>query len=152
MRVTFFNQPWRRNQFHEGMDVLFFGKVDLFRGTKSMSNPDVDLIGEPELGIRPIYPQSDKANLHSREFQKWIGNALDRAREFEDPVPMEILDRFDFVDRTAAFNGIHRPQSMHEGDVVARRRLKFDELLRIQLALVLRKKAIERSAKGFTHD
>src|SRR5262249_12681209 len=116
------------------------------------SNPDVDFVGEPELGIRPIYSQSDKSDLHSRDFQKWIRNALDRAREFDDPVPMDILDRFDFVDRTAAFNGIHRPATEFEAKVPASRRLVFDELLRIQLALVLRKKAIERSAKGFTHD
>jgi ATP-dependent DNA helicase RecG len=33
----------------------------------------------------------------------------------------------------------------------ARRRLVFDELLRIQLALVLRKEALERTARGITH-
>jgi ATP-dependent DNA helicase RecG len=131
--------------------VLFFGKVDEFRGSLSMANPEVDLLGEPELGIRAVYPQSDKARLYSRDLRGWVRNALDRARGFADPVPDAVLERFDFVDRTAAFNGIHRPESFHEKDE-ARRRLVFDELLRIQLALVLRKKALERSAKGITHE
>src|SRR4051812_5749856 len=134
MKVTFFNQPWRQKQFPEGSEVLFLGKVDAFKGSKSMSNPEVDLIGEPELGIRPIYPQSDKRRLYSKDLRVWVTSALNRAVEFVDPVPQSVLDRFDFVDRTAAFNGIHRPQSLLETDV-ARRRLVFDELLRIQLVL-----------------
>jgi ATP-dependent DNA helicase RecG len=151
LRITFFNQPWRQRQFPDGIEVLFFGKVDEFRGSLSMANPEVDLLGEPELGIRAVYPQSDKARLYSRDLRGWVRNALDRARGFADPVPDAVLERFDFVDRTAAFNGIHRPESFHEKDE-ARRRLVFDELLRIQLALVLRKKALERSAKGITHE
>ena len=67
--------------------------------------------------------------------------------EFLDPVPEAVLDRFDLVDRTAAFKGIHRPESMDEHPV-ARQRLVFDELLRIQLALVLRKQAYEHSARA----
>ena len=63
----------------------------------------------------------------------------------------EVLDRFDFVDRTAAFRGIHHPETMHEGEE-ARRRLVFDELLRLQLALVLRKRALERRSAGIAHD
>src|SRR5690606_2594634 len=34
----------------------------------------------------------------------------------------------------------------------ARKRLVFDELLRVQVALVLRKRALERTAKGIEHD
>ena len=151
LRVTFFNQPWRQRQFPEGSEALFFGKVDAFRGTKSMANPEVDLMGEPELGIRAIYPQSDKAKLYSKDLRTWIASALDRSRTFEEPLPTQVLDRFDFVDRSAAFNGIHRPESLHEAGE-ARRRLVFDELFRLQLALVLRKRAIERTSQGIVHE
>src|SRR3954470_5804448 len=150
MKVTFFNQPWRQKQFPDESEVLFLGKVDAFKGSKSMSNPEVDLLGEPELGIRPIYPQSDKRRLYSKDLRTWIASALNRAMGFVDPVPQRVLDRFDFVDRTAAFDGIHRPQSLPEIDE-ARRRLVFDELLRIQLVLVLRKRALERQSAGIAH-
>jgi ATP-dependent DNA helicase RecG len=150
MKMTFFNQPWRQKQFPDGIEALFFGKVSAFKGAKSMSPMEVDLLGEPELGIRPIYPQSDKRRVYSRDLRTWIQSALNRAQDFVDPVPAKVLDRFDFVDRTAAFNGIHRPQSWPEiGE--ARRRLVFDELLRIQVALVLRKRAIERRSLGIAH-
>jgi ATP-dependent DNA helicase RecG len=151
LHISFFNQPWRQRQFPEGTEALFFGKVKIMGGRKTMANPEVDLLGDTELGIKPVYPQSDKARLYSYEFRTWISNALDRARDFDDPMPESVLERFDFVDRTAAFNGIHRPQSTPEAEE-ARRRLKFDELLRIQLALVLRKKTIERTVKGFRHE
>src|SRR5438309_1830677 len=115
-----------------------------------MSNPEVDLLGEPELGIRPIYPQSDKRRLYSKDLRSWIASALKRAVDFVDPVPNNVLDRFDLVERTAAFNGIHGPESMLEQDE-ARRRLVFDELFRIQLVLVLRKRALERQSAGIAH-
>jgi ATP-dependent DNA helicase RecG len=150
MTVTFFNQPWRQRQFPDGSEALFFGKVSAFKGSKSMANPEVDLLGEPELGIRPIYPQSDKAKLYSKDLRPWIASALDRSRDFAEPLPRSVLGQFDFVDRTAAFNSIHRPGSLHES-AEARRRLVFDELLRLQLALVLRKRAIERTSVGITH-
>jgi ATP-dependent DNA helicase RecG len=150
MKITFFNQPWRQKQFPEGSEALFFGKVDTYKGSKSMANPEVDLMGEPELGIRPVYPQSDKQRLYSKDLRAWIASALTRAGSFVDPVPESVLDRFDLVDRTVAFNGIHRPSSIEEVSV-ARPRLVFDELLRIQLALVLRKRTLERRSAGIAH-
>lgn len=151
MKMTFFNQPWRQKQFPDDIEAMFFGKVTAYKGAKSMSPKEVDLLGEPELGIRPVYPQSDKQRLYSKDLRAWVANALNRAGEFLDPVPDDVLDRFDYITRTAAFNGYHRPQSWPEVEA-ARRRLVFDELLRMQLALVLRKRALERRSAGIVHD
>jgi RecG-like helicase len=63
-------------------------------------------------------------------------------------VPAAVLARHDLVDRTSAIRGFHLPQSM--GDVsAARRRLVFDELLRVQVALVDRKRELERTSVGY---
>ena len=72
-------------------------------------------------------------------------------RGLDDPVPDGVLDRFDFVDRAAAVFGIHQPESMAEV-AEARRRLVFDELLRVQLELVRRKRRIERETAGIAHE
>ncbi|MGH9275946.1 MAG: ATP-dependent DNA helicase RecG, partial [Acidimicrobiales bacterium] len=152
LRVTFFNQPWRARQFPEGSEALFFGKVTDYRGQKQLANPEVDLLDEEDrLQITAIYRQSDKLRLYSRDFRGWIGESLRRTRELVEPLPGWVLDEHDFVDRTAAFSGIHAPESMAEAEA-ARRRLVFDELLRIQLALVLRKRRIEATSQGFAHD
>jgi ATP-dependent DNA helicase RecG len=151
LRITFFNQPWRTRQLPVDSEAMFFGKVSVFRGQKQLSNPEIDLLDEADrLQVAAIYPQSDKLRLYSKDFRGWAAEALRRTVEFLDPVPDGILDRFDLVDRTSAFRGIHRPESMDEHPG-ARRRLVFDELLRIQLALVLRKQAYERSARGIRH-
>jgi ATP-dependent DNA helicase RecG len=148
LSITFFNQPWRTRQFPEGSEAMFFGKVTGFRGRLQLANPEVDLLDEADrLQIAAMYPQSDKLRLYSRDFRAWVAESLRRTGDFIDPVPEAILDRFDLIDRDAAFKGIHRPETMEEQDV-ARRRLVFDELLRIQLALVLRKQAYEQTAVG----
>ena len=151
LRVTFFNQPWRTRQFPEGSEAMFFGKVSEFRGHKQLSNPEIDLLDEADrLQITAIYPQSDKLRLYSKNFREWIGESLRRTRELVEPLPEWLLDEHGFLDRTAAFRGIHIPEAMAEAEE-ARRRLAFDELLRIQLALVMRKRRIEATSQGIVH-
>jgi ATP-dependent DNA helicase RecG len=152
LRVTFFNQAWRERQLAAGLTVALFGKVELFGGRKQMTNPVVDLIGNRTGRIVPIYPQSEKARLSTWEIGDWVAEALRRSarRALADPVPDWVLDRFDLVTRPEAFGGIHAPESMAQKEV-ARRRLVLDELLRVQLALVQRKRHIERTTRGIAH-
>jgi ATP-dependent DNA helicase RecG len=151
LRVTFFNQPWRARQFPQGTEAMFFGKVTDYRGQKQLANPEVDLLDEDDRReIAPIYPQSDKLRLYSRDFRGWIAESLERAGDFVEPMPPWLLDEHDLVDRTGAFRGIHVPESHHEHEE-ARRRLVFDELLRIQLALVMRKRRLEATSQGIEH-
>ena len=151
LRVTFFNQPWRTRQLPEGSEGLFFGKVTEYRGQLQMANPEIDLLDEDDRRqISAIYPHSDKLRLYSKEFRAWVGESLRRTVEFVDPLPDWVLDEHDFVDRNAALRSIHQPETMREAEE-ARRRLVFDELLRIQLALVLRKRRIEETSQGIEH-
>jgi ATP-dependent DNA helicase RecG len=152
LRVSFFNQAWRERQLRPGMTVALFGKLEVYAGRKQMTNPVVDLIGDRTGRIVPIYPQSDKAGLSTWEIGDWVAEALRRSqvRGLLDPVPDWVLDRFDLVARREAFAGIHAPETMEHKEV-ARRRLVLDELLRVQLALVQRKRHIERTTRGIPH-
>jgi ATP-dependent DNA helicase RecG len=150
LRCTFFNQPWRAKQLRADTQAVIFGKVDLFRGRRQMTNPVVDLVGNRTGRIVPVYPQSEKSGVSTWDLGDWVEEALGRAGDFAEPVPREILDRFDLIDRSAALHGIHLPDSVEEWQV-ARRRLVLDELLRIQVALVRRKRELERSAVGVEH-
>ncbi len=152
MEVVFFNQPWREKQLHEGLEIALFGKADTYRGGLQMANPIVDLIGDRTGRIVSIYPQSEKAQLSTWEIAGWVEEALRRCtdRGIAEPVPAAVRSRLGLVDRLTAFHGIHLPEAMRDKET-ARRRLAFDELLRVQLVLVMRKRALEREQRGLVH-
>jgi ATP-dependent DNA helicase RecG len=152
VKVTFFNQAWRQKQLSPGTDAVFFGKLEDFRGTRQMTNPVVDLIGDRTGRIVPVYPQSEKAGLTSWELGELVGRALQKCqpRGLADPLDRDVVERLGLIDRGAAFGLIHRPEAM--SDVTrARDRLVLDELLRIQVTLVQRKRVLEREAAGIRH-
>ncbi len=152
LTVVFFNQPWREKQLQEGLNISLFGKPDVFRGGLQMTNPVVDLIGDRTGRIVPIYPQSEKVALTTWEIAGFVENALERctARGIADPVPWDVQRSLGLLDRTDALRLIHLPETMAD-QARARRRLAFDELLRVQTMLVMRKRAIERESKGIRH-
>jgi ATP-dependent DNA helicase RecG len=150
LHCVFFNQPWRARQLSMGTEAVFFGRLDSFKGRAQMTNPVVDLVGDRTGRIVPIYPQSEKAGLTTWELATMVEEGLARAGDLADPLPEDWRDRLDLVDRTWAMTHIHNPESMGAAEV-ARRRLVLDELLRLQTALVMRKRAVERESKGIRH-
>src|SRR5947208_15325911 len=150
LKCTFFNQPWRAKQLAAGREAIFFGKVELYKGRRQMTNPVVDLIGDKTGKIIPVYPQSEKAGLTTWDLEPLVSDALKRAGDFADPLPEEWRDRLDVVDRTWAFKEIHEPESMAAAQA-ARKRLVVDELVRLQVPLVMRKRAVERESTGIQH-
>ncbi|HEX3565693.1 MAG TPA: ATP-dependent DNA helicase RecG [Acidimicrobiales bacterium] len=169
-KVVFFNQTWRAKQLPVGTLALFFGKLGTYRDSRQMVNPTVEVVraaggvddDEDESGngsgadddargrIYPVYPLSEKADLTSTRITKFMAEALKRAGEFAEPLHAHWRRRFELIDRTKAFHDIHQPATMAEREP-ARRRLAFDELFRLQLALVLRQRRLESDARGIRH-
>jgi ATP-dependent DNA helicase RecG len=147
---TFFNQPWQARRFEPGQIVTVFGKVALYRGRRQMANPVVDLVGDQTGRIVPIYRQSGKAAISSIEIGRYVDEALQRAGAFADPLPETTRAELDLVTRTEAFRAVHQPKAMADKDP-ARRRLAFDELLRLQLLLVSRRRAADAASNGIAH-
>ena len=159
MRVTFFNQPWRTAQLVAGVQAVFFGKIGDFRGQRQMANPVVDVIVGPtgeerdltKVGIIvPIYPASGKAGLTSWEMGGFIDESLRRAGPMLDPLPEATREAHALLDRTASYWGIHLPATMADIEP-ARRRLVFDEFLRLQVLLALRRRRLAETAAGIIH-
>jgi len=171
LRVVFFNQAWRAKQLPVGTLALFFGTIGSYRDAPQLNSPTAEVLqtggdetldgeaerdgagaddGRPAGRVYPVYPLTDKANLTSTRLSRYAGEALDRAGAFADSLTSEGRDRFALVDRTTAFNHIHRPGALDECEP-ARRRLAFDELFRLQLSLVLRQARLHRDARGIRH-
>ncbi len=150
LTVVFFNQPWRARQLPEGAEVVVFGRTEMYRGGRQMTNPVVDLVGDQTGRIVSVYPQSGKARIGSTEIASYVSEALERTKTLREVLPARFLDELDLVGRTEAFRGIHAPESFADRDL-ARRRLAFDELLRLQLILVMKKRAAATQAPGIAH-
>ena len=153
LSLTFFNQSWRERQLTQGLEVAVFGKAEMYNGYRQMTNPIVDPVGNQTGRIVPIYPQSGKSSISSERLAKWIQDALMKCgpRGIDDPVPADILKARNLIARGEAMRSIHVPETteMHQA---ARRRLAFDEVLRVQLMLVGKKAQWERDSAGFAHE
>ena len=149
LEITFFNQPYRRHQLQPGTMAAFSGKVSLFRGRPQMTNPDVEVItsGEEEFAGRVVPVHSTVGDLTPSRIRLAMRNALDRARPISDPVPPSVVRKNRLIDRDRAFANIHFPESMDLAEE-ARRRLVFDELFRIQLALALMRHRLVEEQEG----
>ncbi|MGA1715278.1 MAG: ATP-dependent DNA helicase RecG [Ilumatobacteraceae bacterium] len=155
LKIVFFNQSWRERQLAVGSLAAVHGRVSSFRGDLQMANPTVDVLGDPGERPRPIvavYPQSEKIDLPSWVVRRAIEETLSRSRPrgIADPVPESLRREYSLVSRSEALEGIHLPETFAAKEM-ARRRLAFDELLRVQLVLVMRKRAIERESTGVEH-
>ncbi|HEU5306613.1 MAG TPA: ATP-dependent DNA helicase RecG [Acidimicrobiia bacterium] len=167
LEIVFFNQAWRERQLRPGTQVSLFGKVESYRGKRQMTNPVVDVLADPGVAsdatspasgsdvtgsIVPVYPQSGKAEVHTWQLRRAVASCLQRtaARGFADPLDAALRAEHELVDRGRAYNDIHRPATMTD-KVAAAQRLKFDEFLRMQLALVARKRALAAEATGIVH-
>jgi ATP-dependent DNA helicase RecG len=123
----------------EGEEVALSGKIELFRGTLQMKGPDLDrLSGEQSLTTGRVVPvYGSLGGLKPYAVRSAVANAVRRSIPIDDVVPEHVLDALDLVDRSFAIERIHFPESL--ADVgPARRRLVFDEFLRIQMALRVR--------------
>lgn len=156
LQCTFFNQPWRAKQLSEGMQVHLFGKVKWFRGAPSMANPLVDPIGDKVGKIVALYRQSAQAKQHSidtRKVNQCIEEVLKRAeqRGFADPIPAEVRKQHSLITRDYALRWIHEPEDFKDM-TLARNRLVFDELFRMQTWLFRRRERIRRESRGIPHE
>ena len=103
------------------------------------------------LQVIPVYPASAKAGLTSWEIGTYVEEALERAGTLADPLPARVASP------AAAAVGGPRPSGRSTSPSArpnrGRRadRLVFDELLRLQLILVLRRRALERAARAIRH-
>jgi ATP-dependent DNA helicase RecG len=157
LTVTFFNQAWREKQLPVGTEVSLFGKLDVYRGKRQLTNPVVDVLGPAgetdKTGvIVSVYPQSGKAEVFTWQLRKIVAEVLRRCRErgLADPLDEAFLDAHNLIARDAAYRGIHSPESMPE-QKAAYRRLVFDEFLRMQVGLVARKRALAAEQSGIRH-
>jgi ATP-dependent DNA helicase RecG len=153
IRAVWFTKNFPYTGVKQGDRVALSGVVERFRGALQMKTPEAEVLGKTPEQVRtgrivPIHPQVGKVN--ARIIREAIHNALKRSRPIADPVPVEFKAAHGLMDRDQAFATIHFPES-YEDIPPARKRLVYDELLRLELALAMRRRKMMVEAKGIPH-
>jgi ATP-dependent DNA helicase RecG len=98
--------------------------------------------------VVPIHPAVGKVGAGL--MRRAIHNALKRSHPMPDPVPQEVVTRHRLIERDRAFEMIHFPDEVAD-TFPARRRLVFDELFRLELALAVHKRRRTLQERGVEH-
>jgi ATP-dependent DNA helicase RecG len=140
MLAVWFNQPWIARQLRPGAQVLLYGErkdrnafwVDEHELIDAGSAP------APATGRVPLYPATQ--GITPQQLRRLVWDARGRIRHAIEPLPAALRVRERLPDRPAALAGVHFPDDADE-EAGARRRLAFEELLLLQLAVAGRRRA-----------
>jgi len=143
MRVVWFNQPYLAAQFKANDRIVLAGKVGIYNGSKAMENPEWERLGAEDLThtgrLVPVYPSTQ--GLSQRQLRRVVKECVDRfAGAVKEPLPPELRKRHKLPELTPALRQMHYPDSMEKYEQ-ARRRVAFEELFCVQLAVLERRQA-----------
>lgn len=137
INVTWFNQPWLVNQLKTGTQIVISGKVSEYLGRLTFQSPDWEELDKNLVHtgrIVPVYP------LTSGITAKWLRQQIKRTVDYWsprliDPLPTDMTERLSLPRLGDATRQVHFPD---DWDLLesSRRRMAFDELLLIQIAVL----------------
>lgn len=151
MKLRWFSQPYIAKSLTDGMVVKATGKITGTGDKVYLANPEIDrspvspedvhdtLFSKAEEGapiledsLYAIYPESKGVS------SLWFLHAMRRVFESGahervlDPIPREILDRYNLPTLATALVWMHAPRKLPDAQA-ARKRFAFEEVLAIQL-------------------
>ncbi|MDE6446434.1 MAG: ATP-dependent DNA helicase RecG [Alistipes sp.] len=154
--IWFRGIKWIEKRVEVGREYLIFGRPSFFRGELSLAHPELETVEQalarkPESGMQGIYPSTEKLSnvLGTKGMYRIICHAWELARDhIEELLPDALRARYGLMPLREAIYNIHFPQSA-EALRKAQYRLKFDELLGVQLNVQSRRSARLAKSDGF---
>ena len=166
IKMMWFSQPYIAKTLHDGMVVKVSGRIAGTGAKMYLANPAIDrspvASGEAydslfnqirEVGPRDVVARSDLAMLYPiyPESQGvsslWFLHAVKKIFETEahekiaDPIPPEILARYNLPSLSSSLVFIHAPQKLSDA-AAARKRFAFEEIFALQVAMQRRRRAL----------
>lgn len=134
---------------------LAYGRLNTLGGQWSIAHPDLEIAGphaRSGTGLQPLYPSTEKLRsrqLTNQSIGKLTRQILDRITQADLPewLPESLIQTYGLCSRYQAYHQIHFPKDQRELDA-ARHRLKFEELLLLQLQMA-HMRAIRRRKPGW---
>ena len=155
--VWFQGIKWIEKKIEVGREYLIFGRPSFYRGELQLAHSEIEtmeqaLSRKAESGLQGIYPSTEKlsSSLGTKGFYRIIQNAwaLVARGRISDPLPESMRREHGLIGLHEAYYNIHFPQSA-ELLRQAQYRLKFDELLGIQLGVQSRRTERLEKQNGF---
>ncbi len=143
--LVFFNQPYLKSQFRQGLQIIASGTVQTYRGQRQVVGPEYEIISG-ELGedlihtgrIVPVY--SLTSGISQRMIRRIIKAALEKSRGMvPENLPGSVISSMDFPGREEALRQIHYPDDWNSLDSAVRR-LKFEEVFFLHLLVGRRRR------------
>ena len=150
---------WIEKRIEIGREYIIFGRPSLYRGRVSFVHPEIETVEQAlsrkqESGFQGLYPSTERLSqsVPIKAMQTIITNAWQIASTdpsaFADPLSESLRRRYGLIPLREAIYNIHFPQSQ-ELLRQAQYRLKFDELLGVQLTIQARRTERHSRACGF---
>ncbi len=137
VKIIWFHQAYLAKMITEGSKVRVEGRVSERNSQLYFSNPKIE--NAPDLfnqnlvhSLYPIYPETRGVTsnwLYHKIQNVFATKILDT---LDDPIPREILDRYNLPNLRTALIWIHTPQKIEHAEA-ARKRFAFQEIFFIQL-------------------
>lgn len=148
IKLTWYNQPYMRNQLTMGTRHLFRGRVVRKKGTLVIEQPKK--YGREEYGrllrvLQPVYRLTE--GLRNNTISKAVAVALAECEKEAELLPAEIAKAHALISHRSAIEEIHFPKCM-ETLTDARRRLVFEEFFRFMLLLTQYKEQKEKETNA----
>ncbi|MBR3826185.1 MAG: ATP-dependent DNA helicase RecG [Alistipes sp.] len=157
--LWFQGTKWIDKRVELQREYLVFGRPSIFKGRMSIVHPEIEPIEQAlarkvESGFQGIYSTTEKLSsvitvkaMHTIVHNAWQLVAAD-ATAFSDPLATDMRHRLGLISLRDAIYNIHFPQSA-EMLRQAQYRLKFDELLGVQLTIQARRTSRHNRGGGF---
>mgnify|MGYP003310476638 CR=1 FL=1 len=155
MEMVFFKGiKWTKTKLIPGATFIFFGKPQEFNGRFNIVHPEIDVPQEGTMTqgvLTGVYPSTEKlktGGITGKVMCRLVSSALNLCLpEIEETLPDYIVKDLGLCPLQYALKNIHFPSDSYALQK-AERRLKFEELLFLQLSLLKQKYIRSRNEKG----
>ena len=147
--LTYFNQPWKKNEFAVNRHVLAFGKPEYDYGHLTVQNAETEFAEPSELPslqkLVPVYPLTEGIKIS--RMRAMISYALDHTEDITENLPAEVILREHLMGRLRAYRAMHNPPDW-KIQQEARRRMAYEELFFMQAGILLLRKKREKDVSA----
>ena len=148
IRIVWFNQPYLARTFRPNTHLVVSGRVSLFGGRPVFESPEYEVVEGADVTdlvhtgrLVPVYPTP--GGVSPRTVRRAVREGLDLGIPLvQEFLPPDLVRRRGLLGLPQALQQAHYPDGAPTKEA-ARRRLAFDELFLMQLAVMGRRRAAQ---------